>query len=150
MTFIRRLFAALSLCALLTPAAFAQSAECEIVLMPAGGAPEDGSFADASAFLETVYDGEKGVMRAAGDLPIRSVMCRRDDLIPTMRDLPILKTGLPLSLSQDFESTTSGLLTLFDAGADFKAEYTGPPLSPEEQKRLRSTLEIFNFQKFVQ
>ena len=66
-----------------------------------------------------------------------------------MRDLPILQTGLPLSLSQDFDSSTSGLLTLYDAGTDFKAEYSGPDLSPEDEDKLRSTLEIFNFQKSI-
>jgi len=133
-----------------TAPAFAQSSDCEIVLMPAGGTAADGQFADAAEFLDSVYDDEEGHMTTLGDLPLRAVMCRRDNLIPTMRDLPLLKTGLPLSLSQDFDSNTSGLLTLYDAGADFKAEYSGPNLSPEDEKRLRDTLEIFNFQKFVQ
>jgi len=139
--------------AVLTPAAsFGQdaNANCEIVLMPNDGQIEDGQFVDAGAFIESVYDGnDDGHMLMFGDLPIRAVMCTRENLVPTMRDLPLLKTGLPLSLSQDFDSSTSGLLTLYDAGADFKAEYSGPPLSPEDEKRLRDTLEIFNFQKFI-
>lgn len=130
------------------PAA-AQAQDCEIVLLPIGGKAADGTFASAAKFLETVYDGKKGHMTSVDDVPIRAVMCRRDDLIPTMRDLPILKTAISLSLSQDFESKTSGLLTIYDAGEDFKAEYSGPPLSPREEKRLRDTLEIFNFQKSI-
>ncbi len=127
----------------------AQSYVCEIALMPEGGTTSDGQFADASIFLESVYDDEEGHLETSFDIPIRAVMCQREDLIPTMRDLPILQTGLPLSLSQDFDSTTSGLLTLYDAGADFKAEYSGPDLSPEDEDKLRSTLEIFNFQKSI-
>ncbi len=141
------------LMALMCPAlAIAQEANtsCEIVLMPNDGGVEDGQFADADAFLESVYDGNNdGHMTMFGELPIRAVMCQRENLVPTMRDLPLLKTGLPLSLSQDFDSSMSGLLTLYDAGADFKAEYSGPSLSPEDEKKLRDTLEIFNFQKFI-
>ena len=129
--------------------AAAQDSACEIALMPIEGRSADAQFADAGAFLDSVYDGRDGHLKTLAGMPVRAVLCRRDDLIPTMRDLPVLKTGMPLSLSQDFDSTTSGLLTLYDAGADFKAEYSGPPLSPEQQKRLRDTLEIFNFQKFI-
>lgn len=129
--------------------ALAQSADCEIVLMPLGGTAEQGRFLNANEFLDSVYDGKEGYLKEAEGLPVRAVMCRRDTLIPTMRDLPILKTGLPLSLSDDFDSAASGLLTLYDAGEDFKAEYSGPPLSPQDEKRLRDTLEIFNFQKFI-
>ena len=140
--------AAALLAALIVPLS-AHAQDCEIVLMPIGGSPDDGVFMEASTFLQTVYDEDDGHMERVGDLPVRGVMCRRETLVPTMRDLPLLKTGLPLSLSQDFESTTSGLLTLYDAGADFKAEYSGPDLSQEDEKRLRDTLEIFNFQKFI-
>ena len=82
----------------------AQSYVCEIALMPEGGTTSDGQFADASIFLESVYDDEEGHLETSFDIPIRAVMCQREDLIPTMRDLPILQTGLPLSLSQDFVS----------------------------------------------
>ena len=129
--------------------ASAQSSNCEIVLMPLGGSAAEGTFADAEGFLDSVYDGEEGHLSSVADVPIRAVMCERGTLVPTMRDLPILKTGLPLSLSQDFDSNTSGLLTLYDAGKDFKAEYSGPKLSEDDEKELRSTLEIFNFQKFI-
>ena len=129
--------------------ASAQSSNCEIVLIPLGGSAAEGTFADAEGFLDSVYDGEEGHLSSVADISIRAVMCERDTLVPTMRDLPILKTGLPLSLSQDFDSNTSGLLTLYDAGKDFKAEYSGPKLSEDDEKELRSTLEIFNFQKFI-
>ena len=129
--------------------ASAQSSNCEIVLMPLGGSAAEGTFADAEGFLDSVYDGEEGHLSSVADIPIRAVMCERGTLVPSMRDLPILKTGLPLSLSQDFDSNTSGLLTLYDAGKDFKAEYSGPKLSEDDEKELRSTLEIFNFQKFI-
>ena len=100
--------------------ASAQSSNCEIVLMPLGGSAAEGTFADAEGFLDSVYDGEEGHLSSVADIPIRAVMCERGTLVPSMRDLPILKTGLPLSLSQDFDSNTSGLLTLYDAGKDFK------------------------------
>jgi len=148
MSLKRILFAAAFASAMAVPAS-AQSSECEIVLMPMDGRAADGQFSDASTFLDSVYDGDEVHMESVGDLPVRAIMCRRDDLVPTMRDLPILKTGLPLSISQNFDSPASALLTLYDAGADFKAEYSGPKLSPADEKRLRDTLEIFNFQKFI-
>lgn len=148
MTLILRFIFSVSLLGFAISAS-AQSSECEIVLMPEGGRTADGQFANAAVFLESVYDAEDDHLKISDGLPIRAVMCQRQDLIPTMRDLPILKTGLPLSLSQDFDSKTSGLLTLYDAGDDFKAEYSGPKLSPQEEDKLRSTLEIFNFQKFA-
>jgi len=110
----------------------------------------DGQFSGAAQFFESVYDEIPGHIETLAGLPVRAIICRRDNLVPTMRDLPLLKTGLPLSLSQDFDSTTSGLLTLYDAGTDFKAEYSGPELSPEDRKSLGDTLEIFNLQKFIQ
>lgn len=133
----------------ISASASAQSSNCEIVLMPLDGSAAEGTFADAEGFLDSVYDGEEGHLSSVTDIPIRAVMCERGTLVPTMRDLPILKTGLPLSLSQDFDSNSSGLLTLYDAGKDFKAEYSGPKLSEDDEKELRSTLEIFNFQKFI-
>ncbi len=148
MTVQIRLAASLVIAAFAMPAA-AQSSDCEIVLMPIGGSASDGQFSEAAQFFESVYDAVPGHMETLADMPVRAILCRRDNLVPTMRDLPLLKTGLPLSLSQDFDSTTSGLLTLYDAGPDFKAEYSGPELSADDKKTLRDTLEIFNLQKFI-
>jgi len=88
-------------------------------------------------------------LKTAQNKPIRAVMCPRARLIPTMRDFPVLQTGLPLSLSENFDDPKAELLTVFDAGNEFKAEYSGPTLSPALEAELRDRLEIFNLQKFA-
>lgn len=128
----------------------AQTSECELVLMPNGGAASEGQFSDASAFLDSVYDDAAAPITAVAGLPVRAVMCRRSDIIPTLRDYPILKTGAVLSISQDFDSKDSGLLLIFDAGGEYKAEYSGPPLTPDSETKLRNALEIFNLQKLAE
>ncbi len=128
----------------------AQTSNCEIVLIAPRAAAEDAQFARAGAFMNSVYDEEKGHLSAVAETPVRAVMCTRRTLIPTLRDLPILQTGLPFAISEDFDSASSGLLTIYDTGKEFKAEYSGPKLSPQSEKELRDTLEIFNLQKFAQ
>ncbi len=130
--------------------AYAQTSNCEIALIAPKAVAEDAQFARAGAFMNSVYDEEKGHLSAVAGTPVRAVMCTRRTLIPTLRDLPILQTGIPFAISDDFDSTASGLLTIYDTGKEFKAEYSGPKLSPESEKKLRDTLEIFNLQKFSQ
>ncbi len=130
--------------------AYAQTSNCEIVLIEPSAAAKDAQFARAGAFMNSVYDEDAGHLSSVAGTPVRAVMCTRRTLLPSLRDLPILKTGLPLAISEDFDSASSGLLTVYDTGKEFKAEYSGPKLSPESEKKLRDTLEIFNLQKFAQ
>ena len=107
-------------------------------------------FHDAGKFVDSVYDGEKGFQTKIDGSAILAVMCTRKSLLPTLRDLPLIKTGLPLSLSQDFDSPKSGLLTLYDDGTAYKADYTGPDDLAPNAKKLDSVMEIINLQRLAQ
>lgn len=133
----------------LAEGAAAQTADCELLLMPAGGTKTDAQFVNANEFLDSVYDDQRDHRLSIGALAVRAVMCQRADVVPSMRDFPILKTGLSLALSDNFDDQSGRLLTIYDAGNEFKAEYSGPKLSQETEARLRDTLEIFNFQKLA-
>lgn len=106
-------------------------------------------FLPADDFLDTVYDNTEGHLKTMNDLPIRAVMCERQNIIPTLRDVPLLQTGLSLTLSQDFNAAESGLLTIYDGGEDYKAEYSGPPLSEAQEAELTEMLKIFDLQRLV-
>ena len=104
------------------------------------------SYRPAGAFLSSVYDDQAGHIEDIDGHKIRAVFCQRRSAIPTLRDFPILETGVALSLSQNFDSASSDLtLTRFIDGA-FQATYSGPGLDPQEQLKLDDILEIFNFQ----
>lgn len=128
---------------------------CEIVTMKlnlSNAAQEDArivQFHDAEQFVESVYDDKDGFVREIEGNAILAVMCTRDSLIPTLRDLPLIKTGLPLSLSQNFDSPESGLLTLYDDGAAYKADYSGPDSLAPNAAELNNVMEIFNFQRLT-
>lgn len=111
---------------------------------------EDARFHNGSAFIESLYDEAPTRITEVDGAPIVAVMCKRNDLLPTLRDLPIIQTGLPFSLSQDFDSAESGLLTIFDDGTAYRAAYTGPPALGPDSNALDNVMEIFNFQRLTQ
>jgi hypothetical protein len=127
----------------------AQSSTCQLMLLPSSAAQNKAEYIDAADFLGRVYDGSQTPKKTAQNKPIRAVICPRARLIPTMRDFPILNTGLPLSLSENFDDPNAGLLTVYDTGAEFRADYSGPKLSPALEDELRDRLEIFNLQKLA-
>lgn len=135
--------------------AFAQAeniASCEVVLME--NIVDEGkdtgakmaSYRPAAAFLSSVYDDEDGHLSTIGDFKIRGVMCERRAVIPTLRDFPILATGIPFSLSQNFDSAKSSLMTLYFKDGKFRHTYKGAPLSPSELSKLNDVMEIYNLQ----
>lgn len=140
--------------ALLAPTAMADDniAACEIiVLRDIEGDANEGSIQVASYhpavdFIASVYDEEDGHMTKANDLAIRGLICVRDSVIPTLRDFPIIATGVPFSISQNFDSTTSGLMTVYFKDGTFQHQYSGPDLSAQEQATLSDTVEVFNLQ----
>lgn len=134
---------------------FAQAdniASCEAILME--DILEEGektgaklaSFRPAAEFLSSVYDDEDGSVTVLDGYKIRGVMCQRRTVIPTLRDFPILATGVPLSLSQNFDSEKSSLMTLYFKDGEFRHTYKGEPLSPSELSKLNDVMEIYNLQ----
>ncbi len=140
------------LAAFVLPAHADNIAACEVVLMEP--VLKDGidtgakmaSFRPAVAFMSSVYDDEDGVLKTLDGYDIRGVMCERRYVIPTLRDFPILATGLPLAMSENFDSPDSRLMTTFYKDSEFQYTYQGPPLSPSEEAKLKDVIDIFNLQ----
>lgn len=135
------------------PQAFADNiAACEVILMET--VEEDGketqaqmaSFRPAVDFLSSVYDDKEGYMTEVDGYIIRGVMCERKDVIPTLRDFPILATGLPFSLSQNFDSAQSSLMTVYYKEDRFRHAYKGGPLPEDKIAQLLDVMEVFNLQ----
>ena len=135
--------------------AFADNiANCEVVLMERieqeglEGAAEVASFRPAGDFLASVYsdDEQAEILREIDELPIRAVMCERQSLVPSLRDFPIAATGIPFMISQHFDSTETGLTTIFFKDGKFQHSYKGPELDAEIQAELEDRIEVYNFQ----
>lgn len=150
-----RIILAASLLALSAMPAFADNiANCEVVLMERieqeglEGAAEVASFRPAGDFLASVYsdDEQAEILREIDELPIRAVMCERQSLVPSLRDFPIAATGIPFMISQHFDSTETGLTTIFFKDGKFQHSYKGPELDAEIQAELEDRIEVYNFQ----
>lgn len=150
---IKKLFLAGSLLLGFSVSAQADNiASCEVVLMEKivdegkNTGAKMASYRPGAEFISSVYDDEDGHVSEIGDHKIRGVMCERRGVIPTLRDFPIVATGIPLSLSQNFDSTKSSLMTLYFKEGEFRHIYKGKPLSPSEQSKLTDVMEIYNLQ----
>ena len=150
-----RLILAASFLALSAMPALADNiANCEVVLMERieqeglEGAAEVASFRPAGDFLASVYSDDEGseVLREIDGLPIRAVMCERQSLVPSLRDFPIAATGIPFMISQHFDSTETGLTTIFFKDGEFQHSYKGPELDADIQAELNDRIEVYNFQ----
>lgn len=142
----------LLLAMLMTPSAvFASGLDrCEIVVMEEivdedGGRLTTASYRSAEPFLAGVFEPNVPItLNDDGDL-IRGLLCERNDLVPTERDYAVLSTGIPLSLSQDFDSAGSDILTIFYDGNAFVHKYTSDyPMSGEFETAVVSTLSDFS------
>lgn len=125
-------------------------AKCEIVLLESvgedGGSAQVASFRPAGEFISSVYDGEEGHLTESDGHKIRAVMCERSDVIPTLRDFPLLATGIPFSISENFDSSDSRLMTFYYKAGEFKHKYKGPDLMAEDQTKLDEILDVYNLQ----
>ena len=104
------------------------------------------SFRPADDFLSSVYDGETGFQTQIDGLSIRGVMCQRAKILPTLRDFPVLATGIPLSLSDDFDRPDSQLMTIFYRDGKFQYKYSGEDLDQTEHNKLVDIMDVFNLQ----
>jgi len=133
------------------PAAWADNvAHCEALIMQAIPS-EDGlgeariaSYRPAVDFLMSLYDEEEGHLAKINGYPIRAIMCRRNDVIPSESDYKILETGLPFVLSQNFDSSDTDSLTVYWKEDTLDYVYKGHPLSEEAQDTLEIRLADFS------
>ena len=90
---------------------------------------EVASFHPAINFIESIYNEDKKIIRTINGFKIRALMCRRMNVVPKRIDYPILKSGIPLILSQNFDSSTSGITKIYYKNGKFNYTYSGPDLS---------------------
>lgn len=135
------------------PAAHAGNiANCEVVLMEpmeSDGQDNGGRFASfrpAAEFISSVYDDKDGIAKNLDGHDIRGVMCTRRDIIPTLRDFPIVATGIPFSVSENFDASTSALMTVYFKDGEFQHLYKGAALNETQASKLNEVLEAFNLQ----
>ncbi len=104
------------------------------------------SFAPAAEVIASVYDSEDGRVEDIDGRRIQAILCERRNVIPTLRDFPILKAGIPLALSTDFEAADSRSVTVFFKDGEFHHVYKGAELTEDEQAKLDDAMEVFNLQ----
>jgi len=92
-------------------------AACEVVVQQPIAPDSDGvnypsiaTFIPAAGFIFSVFDAEPGHMTSIKDKPIKALMCTRSNVVPTEFDLKLIRTDIPLYLSQNFDSPDSALL----------------------------------------
>jgi hypothetical protein len=133
--------------------AFADNiAGCEVVLMEkikqedSEGVTEVASFRPAADFIASIYDDDTEVLRKIDGLPIRAIMCKRQSIVPSLRDFSIVATGTPFMISQNFDSTESGLTTIYFKEGEFHFDYKGAELDADTQAEMKDRLDVFNLQ----
>lgn len=94
------------------------------------------TFIPAADFISSVFDEEPGHLEEVEGYPIQALMCERRYLIPTEYDLRMIRTGVPFYLSQDFDSTESGLMAVFLKDDKYQYSYSGEELSEDGQEIL--------------
>lgn len=120
---------------------------CEaVILSPLSEGSDVASYRSAETVLTSIYDDATEVVLTIDGDPVRAIMCTRDDVIPTLRDFPILKAGLPLSLSTNFDASDSAFLTILYQDGKFEHIYKGPDLFDDQKAALKDVMEIFNLQ----
>lgn len=125
-------------------------AGCEVVLMEKikqednEGVTEIASFRPAADFIASAYDDEVEVLREIDGLPIRAIMCKRKSVVPGESDFPIVATGTPFMISQNFDSSETGLTTIYFKDGEFRSDYKGPKLSKKVAGEMKTRLKAFN------
>jgi len=123
---------------------------CEVVVSSEvvdadGGRMTVASYRPAERFLSGVYDPKVSLTLEEDGAEIRGLICVRNDLVPTEKDYAILATGVPLSLSQDFDSADSDILTVYFGGDRFTHKYTSNyPMSGEFEDAVIKQLSDFS------
>ena len=127
-------------------------ANCEVAVMeplmdegePSGA--EIAAFYPAAEFMASVYDDEDGAVLEVEGKPIRAVLCQRRDILPTLRDFPVVATGIPFSISNNFDSAESRMISVYFKAGEFTHKFVGDELAEKEETALMDILEVFNLQ----
>ena len=127
-------------------------ADCEAVMVeqvmedgePTGAVMQ--TFAPAVDVLTTIYDDEDGFLEEIDGRKVKAILCQRSSVIPTLRDFPILATGIPFAISTDFEAADSRSVTMFYKDGEFQQVFKGTELPDDEQAELDDAIEVFNLQ----
>lgn len=131
-----------------TAPALANLAACEVVITERvedeyGGGIEIASYRPAGAFMASVYGDASEPLYKIGEHAIKGVLCKRNDIVPTDLDYAIVATGIPLVLSQDFDSADSDSLTVYFKDGAFQDLHKGPIMSQETRAQLDARLADF-------
>lgn len=124
-------------------------AYCEIVVQqaldPDAGkkAAQIATFMPAGDFIFSVF-GTKPHMTEIDGKPIRAVMCTRDSVVPSEFDLKMIRTGIPLYLSQDFDANDSALMGISKTDKGYAYDYAGPDLSDDDLAVLKLRMKALN------
>lgn len=152
MTFFRSLLiASTAMCTLPINAWAGNFENCEALIMdyvededrPEGGLVV-ATYRSAEGYIESVSDPAKTPITEIDDRPINAILCRRNDLVPTDADYALVSTGIPLALSQDFDTTDSDSLTVFLKDGEFQYKYASAyPLNEEVEGLLDTQMKAF-------
>ena len=139
--------------AALSPLAQADNvANCEVVVVEEikdkslDGHLQLTAFHDGVDFIKSVYDEEEGHLKSINENPIQAVLCQRPNIIPSLSDFPIIATGIPFSLSQNFDANDSGLMTIYFKDGEFRYLHNGPELNEALEAKLHDRMKAFNLQ----
>ena len=154
---MKHIITAILLCICVSAPAFADDniANCEVVVqMPidpdaagetgeADGTAQIATFLPAGDFIFSVF-GSKPHMAEIDGKPIRAVMCTRSSVVPSEFDLKMIRTGIPLYLSSDFDSTDSAFLSINKTEDGYTYSYAGPDLSVDDLDLLELRMKALN------
>jgi hypothetical protein len=124
--------------------------QCEVVVSnevvdAEGGRMTVASYQSAEPFLSGVFDPKVPLTLEVDGSLIRGIICVRNDLVPTEKDYAVLATGIPLSLSQNFDSADSDILTVYFRDGAFAHKYTSDyPMSSEFKTAVQTRLVDFS------
>ena len=127
-------------------------ANCEIIVQQAleADVSEDSAqiatFMPAGDFIFSVFGAQSHITEVDGK-PIRAVMCTRGSVVPSEFDLKMIRTGIPLYLSQDFDAKDSALLGISKTSKGYVYEYAGPDMSADDLDLLKLRMKALNHAK---
>lgn len=142
------IFSAIAMSVLMCSRVSAQTfAECQMITFDKSEAAiSDIKILPAQDFLSSLYDDSRDIQSDIKAQSIRGIMCTRDNPIPSLRDFPIIATGLPLSLTQNPEAPGGGTVRVYYADGRFSHTYAGFKFSKADKARLADILDIYNLQ----
>lgn len=147
---MKHLYLAIGIAFGFAPAAWADNvAHCEVLLVntfdddATNSQAQIASYRPAVGFIASVYDDAPEHLTHIDGHVIRALLCRRNNVIPTETDYPMIATGVPFIVSQNFDSSDTDSLTIYWKDGAFEHVYKGHPLSDESQHSLDSRLAAF-------